>query len=111
MGNGEVVARAREHRDKPEYVVSLYLQADYSHCPTTPLAPWFVELLQTRGGPYHTLAEEAPALNNPTTYAKVKQYHHHHERHVELKVDRQAIITKIKQEDDALQGIESHMEA
>ena len=47
MRNGEVIARAGEHMDKPEYVVSLYLQADYSCRPTSPLAPWFIELLQS----------------------------------------------------------------
>jgi len=74
--------------DKPKYVVSLYLKADYSQCPTSPMLQWFVELLQTRGGPFHTLAEAACALNNPTAYAKVEHYHHHHKRCVELKVDQ-----------------------
>ena len=60
MGNGEVIARAGEHINKPEYVVSLYLPTDYSQRPTTTLPPWFVELLQTKGGPYHTLALPYP---------------------------------------------------
>jgi len=37
MGNGEVVARAGEHTDEPEYVVSLYLPSDYSQRPTASL--------------------------------------------------------------------------
>jgi len=65
MGNGEVVARAREHMDKPEYMVSLYLQANYSLCPTSRMPQWFIKLLQMQGGPYHTLAEVAHALDNP----------------------------------------------
>src|SRR5713101_2465585 len=34
LGNGEVVARAGERADEPEYVVSLYLPSDYSTRPT-----------------------------------------------------------------------------
>jgi len=30
MGNGKVIARAGEHVNKPEYMVSLYLPSDYS---------------------------------------------------------------------------------
>jgi hypothetical protein len=30
LGNGEVLARAGEREDEPEYVVSLYLESDYS---------------------------------------------------------------------------------
>ena len=37
MGNGEVVARARESTNEPEYVVSLYLPSDYSQRPTASL--------------------------------------------------------------------------
>jgi len=74
MGNGEVVARAGEHADKPEYVVSLYLLSDYLLQPTTTLPQWFVELLQAKGGPYHTLAEVACGLEHPTAYAEVERY-------------------------------------
>ncbi len=65
--------------DKLEYVVSLYLKSKYSRHPTSAMVQWFMELLQSNGGPYHTLAEVACALNNPAAFAKVKQYHHHHE--------------------------------
>jgi len=37
MGNGEVVARAGEHTDELEYVVSLFLPANYSQHPTSTL--------------------------------------------------------------------------
>jgi len=72
IGNGEVVARAGEHADKLEYVVSLFLPADYSQCPTSTLPLWFIELLQARGGAYHTLAKAACNLKHPTTYAEVE---------------------------------------
>ncbi len=111
MGNGEVIARVGEHADKPEYVVTLFLPFNYSQRPTTSLLQWFVELLQSRGSPFHTLAEAAHGLEHPAAYAEIQQYHQHHKWHTELKVNQQAIMAKIKQEDDALSGIEHHMEA
>ena len=69
MGNGEVLARAGEHGDEPEYVVSLYLDPDYSRDPTAPMGQWFQALLQSNGGAYHTMAEAARHLDNPAAYA------------------------------------------
>jgi len=96
MGNGEIIARAGEHTDEPEYVVSLYLPTDYSQRPTTTLPPWFVELLQTKGRPYHTLAEAARGLKHPTAYTKVERYSCHHQRQAELEVNQWAIVAEIK---------------
>ncbi len=64
-----------------------------------------------QGGPYHTLAEAACALDNPAAYAKVEQYYRHHKRQVELETNQWVIIAKIEREDNTLGGIESHMEA
>ncbi len=111
MGNGEVVARAGEQINEPEYMVSLYLPSDYSQRPTAPLPMWFVELLQTRGGAYHTLAEAACSLEHPAAFTEVEQYSCHHQHHTKLEVDRRAITAKSEQEDDTLQGIEHCMEA
>jgi len=111
MGNSEVVARAGEHTNKPEYMVSLYLPSDYSQQPTSTLPQWFIELLQARGGPYHTLAEAAHSLKHPTTYTEVECYSCHHQCCAELEVDQWAIVAKIEREDKALQGIKHRMEA
>ena len=69
-------------------MVSLYLPSDYSQQPTASLPHWFVELLQARGGAYHTLAEAAHSLEHPAAFAKVERYSHHHQRCAELKVTR-----------------------
>ncbi len=111
MGNGEVVARAGEHVNEPEYVVSLYFLSDYSQRPTTSLPHWFLKLLQARGGAYHTLAEVACSLDHPAMFAEVERYSRHHQRHAKLEVTRRAITAEIEQEDDSLQGIEHRMEA
>src|SRR5216683_2192085 len=111
MGNGKVVARAGEHTNEPEYVVSLYLPSDYSQRPTASLPHWFIELLQARGGAYHTLAEAVHSLKHPAAFAEVEQYSRHHQRRAKLEVAHRAITAKIEQEDDSLQGIEHCMEA
>src|SRR6266853_387356 len=110
MGNGKVIARAGERMNEPEYVVSLYLPSDYSQRPTASLPHWFLELLQARGGAYHTLAEAAHSLEHPAAYAEVERYSCHHMCHAELEVARWAITADIDKEDNTLQGIEHHME-
>src|SRR6266853_2104214 len=84
LGNGEVVARAGERADEPEYVVSLYLPSDYSTRPTALLPPWFLELLQANGGAYHTLAEAARGLEHPAAFAEVERYRRHHTHRADL---------------------------
>ena len=102
MGNEEVVARASERANEPEYVVSLYLPSDYSMHPTALLPPWFLELLQANRGAYHTLAEAACGLEHPTAFTEVERYRHHHTHRAELEVARRAIIADIEKEDDTL---------
>src|SRR6266851_9265077 len=111
MGNGEVVARAGESVNEPEYVISLYLPSASSQRPTASLPHWFLELLQARGGAYHTLAEAVHGLKHPAAFAEVERYSRHHMRRAELEVARRVITADINKEDDTLQGIEHRMEA
>ena len=74
LGNGEVVARAGEAANEPEYVVSLYLESDYSQRPSSPMPCWFMELLNANGHAYHTLAEAARSLDDPAAFAEVERY-------------------------------------
>ena len=74
MGNGEVLARAGEEEDEPEYVVSLYLESNYSQHPTSPMPWWFLELLQGPSTPYNTLAETVCQLPDMAAFAKVERY-------------------------------------
>ena len=78
-GGGEVVARVGEHQDEAEYMVPLFLPSNYSRQLTDPMPIWFNELLQAKGGGYHTLAKAARALNDPATFTEVEQYYRHHE--------------------------------
>ena len=106
-----MVARVGEHQDEAEYVVPLFLPSNYSCQLTDPMPIWFNELLQAKGGGYHTLAEVACALDDPATFAEVEQYHHHHERRVELEADRWVILAEINAEDKHLTSICHRMEA
>ncbi len=69
---GRVDIQVSSHSNEPEYVVSLYLPSDYSQRPTASLPHWFLELLQARGGAYHTLAEAARGLEHPAAFAEVE---------------------------------------
>src|SRR6266851_3719454 len=92
-------------------MVSVYLPSDYSQRPTSSLPHWFIELLQARGGAYHTLAEVACNLEYPAAYAEVERYSRHHQRCAKLEVKQRTITTEVEKEDDTLQGIEHRMEA
>jgi hypothetical protein len=60
LGSGEVALRAGESRGEPEYVASLYLDANYS--PDTPVEPmpgWFYKLLNGPPQQFHALGQAA----------------------------------------------------
>jgi hypothetical protein len=86
MGSGEVVAWAGEDPDEPEYVVSLFLTADYSLDDIDTMPYWCEELLQSKGAAYFALATVVHAMDL-TAFTKVKRYQHHHECCSQLKVD------------------------
>ena len=79
LRSGEVVARAGEDPDEPEYVVPLHLSTDYSPEDVNTMPYWCEELLQSNGAPFFTLATMVRTLDF-TTSAEVECYHCHHER-------------------------------
>jgi hypothetical protein len=60
---------------EPTYVTDLFLWPDYTETPTETAAPWFLALLTSQDGGFHTLAKEAHHLNNPTTMAEIFRYY------------------------------------
>ncbi len=68
----ELMAR-REQRELT-YIVKLFLHPNYTETPMETAAPWFLALLTSRDGSYHTLIEEVCRLNNPAAVAEVYQY-------------------------------------
>ena len=103
LGSGEVVARAGEDPDEPEYVVPLHLATDYSPGDVDTMPYWCEELLQSNGAPFFALATTVRMLDLTST--KVKQYHSHHERRAQLKANRRTIISEIEREDEELTSI------
>ena len=104
LGSGEVLARAGEDPDKPEYVVSLFLTTDYSPEENDPMPYWCKELLQSKGAPFFTLATAVHSMDL-TAFTKVKCYQCHHECRAQLEADRHAIIAKLNREDEELASI------
>ena len=104
LGSGEVVARAGEDPDKPEYMIPLHLVTDYSPGDVDTMPYWCEELLQSNGAAFFALAMAVRAMDL-TASAEVKRYHHHHERRAQLEADRRAIITEIEREDKELTSI------
>ena len=71
VGDGTVELLAGREPGEPTYVVELFLRPDYTENPTETAAPWFLALLTSKDGGYHTLVEEVRRLNNPAATAEV----------------------------------------
>jgi hypothetical protein len=69
--NGQVELLARRQPREPIYVVELFLQPNYTETPTKIAALWFLTLLTSRDGGFHTPTEEAHCLNIPATMAEI----------------------------------------
>jgi hypothetical protein len=107
-----VVLWVGESAGEPEYMASLYLDADYS--PDTPVEPmpgWFYELLNGPPQQFHTLGQAARCLNNPAAYAEVERYGRHHERRCELVAQRCSIDEQLHLKDQCLDAIQGCIEA
>jgi hypothetical protein len=86
LGSGEVIARAGEDPNEPEYVVPLHLTTDYSPGEVDTMPYWCEELLQSNGATFFSLATTVRALDL-TASAKVKCYHCHHKRQAQLEAN------------------------
>ena len=75
VGNGQVELLAGWEPEEPTYVTELFLQPNYTeNTVTETAAPWFLAILTSRDGGFHTLVEEARRLNNPAAIAKIYHY-------------------------------------
>ena len=73
--NGQVELLARREPGEPTYVAELFLRPDYTeNTITETAAPWFLAILTSRDGSFHTLVEEARRLNNPAAVAEIHRY-------------------------------------
>jgi hypothetical protein len=75
VGNGQVELLARQEPGEPTYVAELFLRPNYTETTVTETAaPWFLAVLTSWDGGFHTLVEEACRLNNPAVIAKIYHY-------------------------------------
>jgi hypothetical protein len=73
--NGQVELLARWEPGEPTYIAELFLQPNYTKTTVTETAaPWFLAILTSQDGGFHTLVEEACRLNNLAVVAEIYRY-------------------------------------
>jgi hypothetical protein len=93
VGDGTVELLARREQGEPTYVAELYLRPDHTENTVTETAPgWFIALLCSRDGGFHTLIEEVRRLNNPGALAEAYRYRELEQERDNL-VSQQNLIT------------------
>ncbi len=58
IGDGIVELMAGQEPREPTYIIKLFLHPNYTKTLTETAAPWFLALLTSRDGGYHTLIKE-----------------------------------------------------
>jgi hypothetical protein len=75
VGNGQVGLLAGREPGEPIYVTELFLQPNYTETTITETAaPWFLTILTSWDGGFHTLVKETCQLNNLAAVAKIYRY-------------------------------------
>jgi hypothetical protein len=73
--NGQVELLARQEPGEPTYIAELFLRPNYTENTVTETAAlWFLAILASWDGGFHTLVEEAHCLNNLAAVAKIYRY-------------------------------------
>jgi hypothetical protein len=73
--NGQVELLARREPREPTYITELFLRPNYTETTVTETAaPWFLTILTSHDGGFHTLVKETHCLNNPAMVAEIYQY-------------------------------------
>ena len=103
VGDGRMELLAGREPGEPTYVTDLFLRPDYTETPTETAAPWFLALLTSRDGGFHTLAEEARRLDNPAAMAEIFRYR-------QLDEERTRLTTELNRISDALSATRDHLD-
>jgi len=104
VGDGRMELLARREPGEPTYVTDLFLWPDYTENPTETAAPWFLTLLTSWDGGFHTLTEEACHLDNPAAVAEIFQY-------CKLDEERTQLTTEPNCVSDALSATRDHLDS
>ena len=72
VGNGQVELLAGWKPGEPTYIAELFLRPNYTETTVTETAaPWFLTILTSWDGGFHTLVKETRHLNNPAMVAEI----------------------------------------
>jgi hypothetical protein len=111
VGNGQVELLARREPGEPTYVAELFLQPNYTKDTITETAaPWFLAILTSRDGSFHTLVKEARRLNNLAAVAEIHRYCHLDNKHTKLTCELNHVSDVIASVRNQLEGCHFHME-
>jgi hypothetical protein len=111
VGNGQVELLAGWEPGEPTYVAELFLRPNYTETTVTETtAPWFLTLLTSRDGGFHTLIEEAHHLNNPATVAEIYRYWHLEDERTKLTCELNRVSDALTTVHDQLDGCRFRME-
>jgi len=109
--NGQVELLAGWEPGEPTYVAELFLRPNYTEDTITQAAAsWFLALLASRDGGFHTLVEETRWLNNPATVAEVYRYCHLKDECSKLTHELNCVSDTLATVHDDLDGCHFHME-
>ena len=110
VGDGTVELLAGREPGEPTYVVELFLRPDYTENPMETVSPWFLTLLTSHNGGYHTLVKEVCHLNNPAATAEVYRYHALDKQRTNLTAKLNRISDALSSIRDKLNTCQHHME-
>jgi len=109
--NGQVELLAGREPGEPTYVAELFLQPNYTENTITETAtPWFLFVLTSRDGSFHTLVEEARWLNNPAAVAEIHRYCRLDDKCTRLTCELNHISDAISSVRNQLEGCRFRME-
>jgi hypothetical protein len=109
--NGQVELLAGWEPGEPTYVAELFLQPNYTETTITKTAaPWFLTILTSQDGGFHTLVEETCCLNNPAAVAKIYWYCCLEDKCTKLTCELNRISDALTSICDQLNGCHFHME-
>ncbi len=110
-GSGQVEMVAGRAPGEPVYVSDIYLTPNYSHIPTNPMGPWFLQLLTGATTGFNTLTEAAHELPDWEPYAKIMHYQKWEEerQQIDAEVSKLTRCCAILQE--AIDNCRSRLEA
>jgi hypothetical protein len=109
--NGQVELLAGQEPGEPTYVTELFLRPNYTETTVTETAAlWFLTILTSRDGGFHTLIKEAHHLNNPAVVTKIYHYRRLEDERTKLTCELNCILDVLASICNQLNGCHFCME-